>query len=179
MIWKSSCNVFSGIYKIKKYIESINPIFLIFLELLYMSLFYFFPFIIISWRLITLQYCSGFCHTLTWISHGFTCIPHPDPPSHLPLYLIHVIFTQHIHAYPNTYIYVYLHTKTWRKCIDIFRSLSLRRLKKIYELPWQFSRWRICLQCRRPRFDSSVEKIPWRRNRSHSSIIGLPWWLRW
>ena len=33
-----------------------------------------------------LQYCSGFCHTLTWISHGFTCIPHPNPPSHLPLY---------------------------------------------------------------------------------------------
>ena len=24
----------------------------------------FFPFIFISWRLITLQYCSGFCHTL-------------------------------------------------------------------------------------------------------------------
>ena len=28
-------------------------------------LFFFFPFIFISWRLITLQYCSGFCHTLT------------------------------------------------------------------------------------------------------------------
>ena len=39
----------------------------------------------ISWRLITLQYCSGFCHTLTRISHGFTCIPHPDPHSHFPL----------------------------------------------------------------------------------------------
>ena len=25
----------------------------------------FFSFIFISWRLITLQYCSGFCHTLT------------------------------------------------------------------------------------------------------------------
>ena len=49
---------------------------------------YFFSFIFISWRLITLQYCSGLCHTLTWISHGFTCIPHPDPCSHLPLYLI-------------------------------------------------------------------------------------------
>ena len=49
---------------------------------------YFFSFIFISWRLITLQYCSGFCHTLTWISHGFTCIPHPNPPSHLPLYPI-------------------------------------------------------------------------------------------
>ena len=50
--------------------------------------FSFFPFIFISWRLITLQYCSGFCHTLTWISHGFTCIPHPDPFSHLPLHPI-------------------------------------------------------------------------------------------
>ena len=40
-----------------------------------------------NWRLITLQYCSGFCHTLTWMSHGFTCVPHPEPtpppsPSH-------------------------------------------------------------------------------------------------
>ena len=35
---------------------------------------FFFPFIFISWRLITLQYCSGFCHTLTWISHGFTMV---------------------------------------------------------------------------------------------------------
>ena len=50
--------------------------------------YYFFPSIFISWRLITLQYCSGVCHTLTWISHGFTSIPHPDPLSHLPLHLI-------------------------------------------------------------------------------------------
>ena len=49
--------------------------------------FYFFIYFI-SWRLITLQYCSGFCHTLTCISHGYTCIPHPDPPSHLPLHPI-------------------------------------------------------------------------------------------
>ena len=48
--------------------------------------FSFFPFIFISWRLITLQYYSGFCHTLTWISHGVTCVPHPNPPSHLPLH---------------------------------------------------------------------------------------------
>ena len=37
-----------------------------------------------NWRLIALQYCSGFCHTLTWISHGCTCIPHPEPPSNFP-----------------------------------------------------------------------------------------------
>ena len=44
----------------------------------------FFSFIFISWRLISLQYCSGFCHTLTWIRHGFTRVPHPDTPSHFP-----------------------------------------------------------------------------------------------
>ena len=32
----------------------------------------------------TLQYSSGFCHTLTWISHGCTCVPCPEPPSYLP-----------------------------------------------------------------------------------------------
>ena len=31
----------------------------------FFTLFIFSPFIFISWRLITLQYCSGFCHTLT------------------------------------------------------------------------------------------------------------------
>ena len=47
--------------------------------LLFYFIFYFFP-IFISWRLITLQYCGGFCHTLTWNIHGFTCVPHPEPP---------------------------------------------------------------------------------------------------
>ena len=41
-----------------------------------------------NWRLITLQYCGGFLHTLTWISHGCTCVPHPKPLSHLPPYPI-------------------------------------------------------------------------------------------
>ena len=52
---------------------------------------FFFFIYFISWRLITLQYCSVFCHTLTWISHGFTCIPRPSPPSNLPLYPIPVL----------------------------------------------------------------------------------------
>ena len=37
-----------------------------------------------NWRLITLQYLGGFCHTLTWISHRCTCIPYPELLSHLP-----------------------------------------------------------------------------------------------
>ena len=35
-----------------------------------------------NWRLITLEY------SFTWISHGCTCVPHPDPPSHVPPHLI-------------------------------------------------------------------------------------------
>ena len=33
-------------------------------------LFIYFYFIILYW----------FCHTLTWIRHGCTCVPHPEPP---------------------------------------------------------------------------------------------------
>ena len=33
----------------------------------------FLKFIYFNWRLISLQYCGGFCHTLTWISHRCTC----------------------------------------------------------------------------------------------------------
>ena len=39
-------------------------------------------FIYFNWKVITLQYFGGFCHTLTWISHGRTYalilnVPHP------------------------------------------------------------------------------------------------------
>ena len=60
----------------------------------YAKIFDFLKFIYFNWGLITLQCCGGFCHILTWISHGCTCVPHsPDPeprlpprpsPSHLP-----------------------------------------------------------------------------------------------
>ena len=40
------------------------------------------------WKLITLQYCSGFFHTLTWICHGCTCVPYPEPPFHIPPHTI-------------------------------------------------------------------------------------------
>ena len=41
-----------------------------------------------NWGLITLQYCSVFCHTLLLISNGCTCVPHPEVPSQLPPYPI-------------------------------------------------------------------------------------------
>ena len=36
-----------------------------------------------------------FCHTLTWIHHGCTCVPKHEAPSHLPP---HNIFLGHPHA---------------------------------------------------------------------------------
>ena len=39
-----------------------------------------FKLIYFNWKLINLQYYSDFCHTLAWISHGCTYVPHPEPP---------------------------------------------------------------------------------------------------
>ena len=43
-------------------------------------------FYLFNWRLITLQYCGGICHTTTWISYQCTCVP-PSWTS-LPIYLL-------------------------------------------------------------------------------------------
>ena len=51
-----------------------------------------YSFFFFNWRLITLLYCGGFCHTLTWISHGCTCVLHPEPPlTFLPIPSLRVI----------------------------------------------------------------------------------------
>ena len=46
-------------------------------------------------KLINLFYFTTlywFCHTLTWIHHGCTCVPHPEPPpSSLPIPSLWVI----------------------------------------------------------------------------------------
>ena len=55
-------------------------IYLFFLDI---TFFFFGVCLYFNWRLITLQYCGGFFHTLTWISHGCTCVPHPEPLSRL------------------------------------------------------------------------------------------------
>ena len=50
--------------------------------------------IVSNWRMSALQYCVGFCHTGTWISHRYTCVPshmnsRPPPPPHPPLLNCH------------------------------------------------------------------------------------------
>ena len=80
-----SCNLYYCCHTV--HFSCLNLMFLFWLfkkslsaDFIYLYFFIYF----ISWRLIALQYCSGFCHTLTWISHGFTCVPIPIPPFCLP-----------------------------------------------------------------------------------------------
>ena len=47
-----------------------------------------------SWRIFTLQYCDGFCHTSVWISHRHTCvlsILKRTTPTHTLLFPAHPI----------------------------------------------------------------------------------------
>ena len=59
--------------------------------------------------------------------------------------------------------------------------LSYKRMQtlkaRLGGLPWWLRWWRICLQCRRPRFDLWVRKIPWRRNGIplQYSCLSFPW----
>ena len=74
--------VFSMYMPISGIAVSMIVLFLFFFTLFFKKLIFF------NWRLITLQCYSGFHHTLTWISHGCTCVLHPESPSHLPPYPI-------------------------------------------------------------------------------------------
>ena len=50
-----------------------RQVLLVFFPCIYVYHFFFFCFKILYW----------FCHTLTWIHHECTCVPHAEPPSHL------------------------------------------------------------------------------------------------
>ena len=49
-------------------------LFLKFICFIFYYYYYYFYFTILYW----------FCPTSTWICHGYTRVPHPEPPSHLP-----------------------------------------------------------------------------------------------
>ena len=58
--------------------------------------------------------------------------------------------------------------------LELFRKKVKSRVPPRASLMAQWLR--ICLQCRRPRFNPRVGKIPW-RSKWHSSILawGIPW----
>ena len=83
----------------------------------------------------TLQWVLSYiCHTLTWISHGIACIPHPDPPSHLPLHLIPDHYT------PVRMDFSFVSPKSQNLLEALFSFLMFQMLLKILNtnLSWGF-----------------------------------------
>ena len=72
-------------YSKKLFLNSIYWVFVYFFyELLICVLFfrfYFFVCFIFQFYLFYFTILYWFCHTLTWICQGCTCVPHPEPPS--------------------------------------------------------------------------------------------------
>ena len=62
-----------------------------------------------------------------------------------------------IHVYPWL-----IHVNVWQKPLQYCKVISLQLIKKNRKLN-KIKKKRICLQCRRPRFDTLVRKSPWRR----------------
>ena len=142
------CLVFIGLIQMPTHSQSVSNYPLVNVNIRNLF-FFFFSFIFISWRLITSQHFSGFCHTLTWVSHGVTCIPHPDPtptslstrflwvfPVHQALALVSCIppglvisFTiDNIHAEELIFLYKYLlssHHALDTRCICSFLLVSI------------------------------------------------------
>ena len=91
-------------------------------------------------------------------------------------YIVHGVANRwrqlsYFHTYAYIYIYIHMH---------------------IYRFPRRLRWYRICLQCRRPEFNSWVGTIPWRRAWQHTPVFlpgespwteepgGLtPWALAW
>ena len=64
-----------------------KPLMVLGKELRLIHLYFYFFNLILFFSFIYLFYFTilyGLCHTLTWICHGCTCVPYPEPPSHLP-----------------------------------------------------------------------------------------------
>ena len=69
-------------------------------ELFSISYFFLFYFTILYW----------FCHTSTWICHGYTSVPNPEPSSHLPP---HTISLGHPSAPAPSIMYPALNLDQW------------------------------------------------------------------
>ena len=93
-----------------------------------------------------------FCYTLTWIRHGCTCVPHPEPPSHLPPHPIPL-------GHPS--------------------APALSTLSHASNLDWRFiSHMIIYMFQRHSPISSHPHPLPQMYKTVFKDRQGLPWWLR-
>ena len=89
-----------------------------------------------------------FCHTLTWIHHGCTCVPKQEPPSHLPP---HNISLGHHRAPAPSMRYPALDIDWWSDSYMIVYMLQCHSPKSSHPLPLPLSpkvrSTHLCLFC--------------------------------
>ena len=73
-----------------------------------------------------------FCHTLTWIHHGCTCVPKHEPPSHL---LPHIISLDHPRAPAPSILYPVSNIDWWLVSYMIVYMFQCHSPKSSHPLP--------------------------------------------
>ena len=73
-----------------------------------------------------------FCHTLTWIRHGGTWVPNPEPPSHLPP---HIISLDHPRAPAPSILYPVSNIDWWFISYMIVYMFQCHSPKSSHPLP--------------------------------------------
>ena len=79
-----------------------------------------------------------FCHTSTWICHGCTCIPKPEPPSHLPP---HPIPLGHPSAPSPSILHPASNLDWWFISYMILYRFQCHSPKSCHPLPLPQSQW--------------------------------------
>ena len=99
-------------------------------------LFYYVYFLIFIFTLFYFTILYWFCHTLTWIHHGCTCVPKHESPSHLPP---HNISLGHPHVPAPSMLYP-VSDIDWRfKSYMIVYMLECHSPKSSHPLPLPLS----------------------------------------
>ena len=73
-----------------------------------------------------------FCHTSTWIRHGCTRVPHPEPPSHLPP---HTVSLGHPSAQAPSILYPASNLNWWFISYMILYMFQCHSPKSSHPLP--------------------------------------------
>ena len=89
-------------------------------------------FLIFIFTLFCFTILYWFCHTLTWISHGCTWVPNPEPPSHLPPYIISL---DHPHVPAPSILYPVSNIDWWFVSYMIVYMFQCHSPKSSHPLP--------------------------------------------
>ena len=142
-------------------------------------------FFIFNWRIIALQYCVGFCHTSTWISHRYTYVPswtplppptpfHPSRLSQGPTFELPASYSK----FPLS-VYLYM------DCVLHFGCVQANMIKKCScflpsQAVWSCLMWPVILLCLAEHHSPAVRARPGQLTPTKCTLVFLntlfwPW----